>query len=97
MCAPCDQETNRNEQSGDGSGRWGVGHLGDNKQYPFQLSPYPHHRQVPVILSVNYSQPLRPYNAEGQYTTPVVLLAFLIGLQCCMSALRLMYGATLPC
>ncbi|KAH7916885.1 hypothetical protein BV22DRAFT_1042515 [Leucogyrophana mollusca] len=41
------------------------------------------------------SQPRSPRYAEGQYTTPVVLPAFLIGLQCCMSTLRLMYGALL--
>ncbi|KAH7917117.1 hypothetical protein BV22DRAFT_1135684 [Leucogyrophana mollusca] len=35
------------------------------------------------------SQPRSPRYAEGQYTVPVVLLAFLIGLQCCMSTLRL--------
>ncbi|KAH7923257.1 hypothetical protein BV22DRAFT_1048322 [Leucogyrophana mollusca] len=96
----CDQGAKRIEQSGDGTGGGGAGHPGDYKQYPLQresrgwlaarrpltsdVSPYPHHRYIPVILSVNYSQPLRPYNAEGQYTTPVALLAFLIGLQCCM-------------
>ncbi|KAH7923359.1 hypothetical protein BV22DRAFT_1015578, partial [Leucogyrophana mollusca] len=39
-----------------------------------------------AYLYLHRAQPLRPYNAEGQHTTPVVLLAFLIGLQCCMSA-----------
>ena len=29
------------------------------------------------------------YNNRGQYTAPVILLAFLIGLQCCMDTRRL--------
>ncbi|KAH7917099.1 hypothetical protein BV22DRAFT_1026970, partial [Leucogyrophana mollusca] len=36
-----------------------------------------------------------PRYAEEQYITPIVLPAFLIGLQCCMSTLRLMYSALL--
>jgi hypothetical protein len=27
------------------------------------------------------------YNAEGQYTAPVILFAFLIGMQCCEASL----------
>jgi hypothetical protein len=36
-------------------------------------------------LYLRYTHP--DYNANGQYTAPVVLFAFLIGLQCCMALL----------
>ncbi|KAH7917562.1 DUF580-domain-containing protein, partial [Leucogyrophana mollusca] len=41
-------------------------------------------RLTPVHGSPD-SQPRSPRYAEGQYTVPVVLLVFSIGLQCCMS------------
>ncbi|KAH7917354.1 hypothetical protein BV22DRAFT_938249 [Leucogyrophana mollusca] len=41
------------------------------------------------------SQPRSPHYGEGQYTAPAVLFAFLIGLQCCISTLRLVYGGLL--
>jgi len=28
------------------------------------------------------------YNDHGQYTAPIILLAFLIGIQCCMQTLQ---------
>ena len=41
-----------------------------------------------IWLTGHSSVTAPPYNANGQYTVPVVLFAFLIGIVCCAFRLR---------
>ena len=48
-------------------------------------APWVHHRSLPIsLIGSPVTHPA--YNASGQYTAPVILFAFLIGLQCSESA-----------